>query len=167
MAMTEKGHTLIELMFVLSIAGILTVLAVSDLGTGVSHYRLRNAGQQLASDLRLIRQKAISEGLSHKIQFIPGSRKYHLPELGDQTLPADVRFGVRPGVPHLPDAGSMPSDGISFSENKVTFQPNGTIVGIGGTVYLTGDMNRQDALAITVNVTGRVKIYKWNGGEWK
>ena len=167
MPLTERGHTLIELMFALFIVGILTVLAVSDFGTGLSHYPLRNAGHQLASDLRLVRQKAITEGLPNKIEFIPASGQYRLPDLGERFLSPPIRFGVRPGVPHLPDTGSLPSDGISFSGNKVTFQPNGTVLGVGGTIYLTDDPKRQDTVAVTVNVTGRVKIYKWNGMEWK
>jgi prepilin-type N-terminal cleavage/methylation domain-containing protein len=167
MAFSKRGHTLIELMIVLSVVGLLALLAVSDFGMEIAKYHLRNAGRQLISDLRLIRQKAITEGFSNKVQFIPGSGRYHLPGLGERSLPSHVRFGARPAVPHLPDAGSVPSDGVSFGENRVVFQPNGTILGVGGAIYLTHDSKQQDVLAVAVNVTGRVKLYKWNGMEWK
>lgn len=167
MAGSEKGHTLIELMVVLSLIGILAGLAFANPNSNASHYNLRYAAQQLASDLRLIRQKAISEGGSNKVQFIYDSRQYHLPGMGERSLPAHIRFGTPSGVPHLPDAGSMPPDGVSFNQNRITFQPNGTIQGVGGAVYLTNDSNRRETAAITVNVTGRVKIYRWNGLEWK
>lgn len=167
MTASEKGYTLIESMLVLSFIGILATLAVENLGDRVSHYRLRHAGQQLAADIRQIRQKAITEGGSHKIRFAPESRLYHLPGIGERVLPSRVRFGLKAGIPHLPNAGSVPPDGISFKENGVIFQPNGTIMGIGGTIYLTNDPEWHDALAVTVNVTGRVKIYRWNGAEWR
>lgn len=167
MAVSEKGHTLIELMVVLSLIGILAGLAFANPSSNVSHYNLRYAAQQLASDLRHIRQKAISEGVSDKVRFTPDSRQYHLPGMGERSLPSHIRFGARPSVPHLPEAGSMPPDGVSFSQNGVTFQPNGTIQGVGGAIYLTNDPNRQETVAVTVNVTGRVKIYRWSGAEWK
>jgi prepilin-type N-terminal cleavage/methylation domain-containing protein len=167
MVVSERGHTLLELMVVLSIVGLLVLLAVSDFGMEIARHHLRNAGGQLTSDLRLIRQKAITEGFSNKVQFIPGSGLYHLPGLGERSLPSHVRFGSRSAVPHLPDAASLPPDGVSFSENRVTFQPNGTILGIGGAIYLTHDSKREEVLAVTVNVTGRVKIYRWSGMEWK
>lgn len=163
----EKGYTLIESMVVLSFVGILALLAVENLGDRASYYNLRHAGQQLAADIRQIRQKAITEGALNKIRFVSDSRLYHLPGMGERPLPSQVRFGLKTGIPHLPYAGSIPSDGISFNDNGVTFQPNGTIVGVGGTIYLTNDPERHDALAVTINVTGRVKIYKWNGLDWK
>ena len=167
MSDSQRGHTLIELMVALSLVGILAVLAVQNLGSRISHYSLRHAGQQLAADLRTIRQKAITEGFSHKIRFMPDLLRYDLPGIAERSLPSQIRFGLNTNVPRLPDTGSIPSDGISFVENKVTFQPNGTIVGLGGTVYLTDDSARHDTLAVTVNVTGRVKIYRWNGEKWK
>lgn len=167
MAASERGYTLIESMVVLSLAGIMALLAVENSGDRISHYNLRHAGQQLAADLRQVRQKAITEGTLNKIRFVPDSRLYRLPGLGERSLPSQVRFGLKAGIPHLPNAGSIPSDGVSFNDNGVTFQPNGTIMGVGGTIYLTSDPERHDALAVTVNVTGRVKVYKWNGVEWK
>jgi prepilin-type N-terminal cleavage/methylation domain-containing protein len=167
MAASEKGYTLIESMVVLSLFGILALLAVENLGDRISPHHLRHAGHQLAADLRLIRQKAITEGVQNKIRFVPDSRLYSLPGMGERSLPARVRFGLRTGIPHLPNTGSIPSDGISFKENDVIFQPNGTLMGIGGTVYLTIDPEWHDALAVTVNVTGRVKVHKWNGAGWK
>jgi len=167
MAASEKGYTFIESMVVLSLVGLLAVLAVENLGDGLSHYRLRHAGQQLAADIRQIRQKAITEGIPNRIQFVPDARLYRLPGVGERALPSRVRFGLKAGIPHLPNTGSVPSDGISFKENGVVFQPNGTVMGIGGTIYLTTDLERHEAVAVTANVTGRVKIYKWSGAEWR
>lgn len=164
--LSQKGYTLVETMVVLAIAASVSLMGVATFSTQIAHNHLTDAGRQVISDLRLIRQKAITEGVNEPIRFNPEGRKYLLPGLGERILPPQVRFGLKEGVPPLPDT-VLPADGISFRENTVTFQPNGTMMGLGGAVYLTNDSVHNETVAISVVTTGRVKIRKWNGNEWR
>jgi len=162
----QKGYTLVETMVVLAITASLSVLGVAAFSTQIAHNHLTDAGRQIISDLRLIRQKAIIEVVIGPVRFDPEGHKYFLPGLGERVLPPQVRFGLKDGVPPLPDT-VLPDDGISFRENSITFQPNGTMMGVGGAVYLTHDSVRSEVIAISVVATGRVKIRKWNGNVWR
>ncbi len=164
--LSQKGYTLIETMMVLAISASLSVLGVVTFSTQIAHNHLTDAGRQIISDLRLIRQKAITEGVAGSVRFDPDGRKYILPGFGERTLPPQIRFGLREGVPPLSDA-VLPDDGISFRENTVAFQPNGTMIGLGGAVYLTNDSVQNETVAISVVTTGRVKIRRWNGNAWR
>lgn len=163
---SQKGYTLFEMMVVLAITASLSMLGVATFSFRIAHHHLTDAGRQVLSDLRLIHQKAITEGVSRPVRFDPEGRKYLLPGLGERTLPPQVRFGLKEGVPPLPDTVA-PDDGISFRENIVTFQPNGTMTGVGGAVYLTNDSVHNETIAISVITTGRVKIRRWDGNVWR
>jgi prepilin-type N-terminal cleavage/methylation domain-containing protein len=164
--LSQKGYTLVETMVVLGITASLSVLGVVTFSAQIAHNHLTDAARQILSDLRLVRQKAITEGVNGPVRFDPEGRKYFLLGLGERTLPAQVRFGLGEGVPPLPDT-VLPDDGISFRENIVTFQPNGTMTGVGGVVYLTNDSVHNETIAISVITTGRVKIRRWNGNVWR
>jgi prepilin-type N-terminal cleavage/methylation domain-containing protein len=166
---SNSGYTLLELLVVMVISGILVVLSVSDFKTNTSRRRLRHTSHQIVSHLRLIRQKAITEGKTLSIQFSPDIQEYDLPGLGGQTLPQKILFGAPDQIQKIPRDrnGTPPRDGISFNNDKVTFQPNGTYAGVGGSIYLTNDDIQSETVAITVNMTGRVKLYKWSGDAWQ
>ena len=161
----EKGYTLVETMTVLAIIGIMAALGLVNVGFQAPHYNLNDAGRRIISDLRLVRQKAIAEGKSNAIQFSPDSGRYLIPGLGDRALPLHIQFGAAENVKKTAGGALSrpPAHGITFTNKKAVFGPNGTI-SAGGTVYLT---NRNETLAVTVNLTGRVKLHRWDGNDWK
>ncbi len=162
---TQWGYTIVELVVTLAIASILTTLAVYNFVDSIPHQQLKEAGQNLVGQLRLARQIAIANGENATLSFRPSQKQYDHPILGKQVLPNHVWFGTPVGVRKAPNEGStIPKDGISFNDDKATFQPDGTIAGFGGTVYLH---NTKEAVAIRVNVTGRVKLSRWNGNDWE
>lgn len=164
--LSQKGYTLMEMMTVLAITASLSTLGFTAFSTQIAHQHLTDAGRQVVSDLRLVRQKAIAEGIAGQVRFEPSGRKYTLPGLGERALPAQIRFGLTPEISSLPDA-ARPDDGVSFGGNTLTFQPNGTIMGLGGAVYLINNSVRNEAVSVSVITTGRVKVRKWSGNEWK
>lgn len=164
--LSQKGYTLVETMTVMAIMASLSAVGLTTFSTQRAHHHLTDASRQVISDLRLVRQRAITEGVAGPVLFDPDGRKYVLPGLGERTLPPQVRFGLREEVPALADA-VRPDDGISFRENALTFQPNGTITGLGGAVYLIHDSVQNEAVAVSVITTGRVKIRRWNGNAWR
>ena len=163
MVFSEKGYTIVELLVVVSLISILTALGVVHYAAQLPRYNLNDAAQRIISDLRWIRQKAISEGMPATIQFDPISKGYSLPGPVDRTLPSHIRFGAKEGTPPPPDK-SLPPHGVSFQGNKVHFQPNGTAT--PGSIYLTNSPAGRDSLAISVNMTGRIKLSRWDGKKW-
>ena len=141
------GYTLLEIIIVLAIIAILTTLAVTNYSDQISHQQLRDASSGLVGQLRLARQKAISSGTKETISFNPQLRQYSDVSLGTQTtLPGNVDFGD-----------------ITFVGNSATFRSDGT--GEMGTLYLTNSKN--ESVKITVNITGRVRKFLWNGQTWE
>jgi type IV fimbrial biogenesis protein FimT len=158
MKQSECGYTLLEMIIVITIIGILTSMAVTNYSEQIPHQQLRDASSELVGQLRLARQKAIAKGADETISFDIGEKKY-----GMQTLPSHVHFGRATNVPKLPSADSDPPDGISFTANRALFNPDGT--GKQGAIYLTN--SKKESVAITVNITGRVRKYLWDGHDWK
>jgi len=162
----ERGQTLAEMMMVMVVVGVMTALGVSYALGNTPHYRLNTAARSIVSDLRLIREKAVAEGQDKIIQINPSQNSYQLPGVGTVLLLPKVVFGTLSTIKTSPSGSSKPAvDGVSFTSDKATFQPDGTVSGLGGSIYLT-DSQRVETLAITVNVTGRVRLYRWNGSAW-
>ncbi len=161
----EAGFTTLELMIVVTIIGMMTVLAVQGFTDQIPHQQLNGASREMIGQFRLARQKAIAKGEQITIQFSPDSNAYGDPDSGDKPLPTHIRFGVPDGVNKPPkSATALPQDGISFAGNDLVFKSDGTVLN-WGTVYLTN--SRDEAVAIAVNAMGRAKQYRWNGDDWE
>jgi len=151
MKRSESGYTLLEIVVVIAIIGILTTMAVTNYSEQIPHQQLRDASSALVGELRLARQKAIFNG---KDEIIP---------IGMHPLPGHVRFSASNVTKNTYNEKNLPDDGISFVGNSATFYSIGT--GESGTIYLTN--SKKESVAITVNITGRVRKYLWDGHDWK
>ncbi len=152
---SQKGYTLIELVTAMAVGVILTGLAVDLYSDQIPRRELKAAGQRLVGEFRLARQKAIADGTPTKIIFSPQLNQYNHPTLGLQTLPPHVRFGTPNGLKEA---------SITFSGREIaTFNPSGTIS--AGHIYLIN--SRQEAVAIRINFTGRVRQERWDGNAWQ
>jgi len=159
----EWGYTLVEIVFALSIVAILTFMSVTNYTEQIPHQQLRDASAALVGELRLVRQKAISGGTPTTISFDPNLREYKDPFIGVQTLPSHIHFSASNVTKSTDGDRDLPDDGISFVGNRATFGSNGT--GNQGAIYLTN--TKKESVAITVNITGRVKKFLWSGRDWK
>ncbi len=164
---TPNGYTFIEVVVAVALMAVLAVLAVPNLTTQSSHLHLMDAGRQVLSDLRLIRQRAIMDQMPHQAAFQAGTPTYILSTLGARSLPPQVRFGAAPHVPSI-SGGPIPADGLDFSgdQNTAIFQATGRFSGLGATIYLTDDPVGNETIALTVIRTGRVRIRRFWQGEW-
>ncbi|MBI4714437.1 MAG: GspH/FimT family pseudopilin [Nitrospirae bacterium] len=162
--MSPKGFTLIELVIVLALVGVLTALAVPNLSGLETRLRLQAACRELAGDLRTARQMALFKQADLTVEFDSPNRRYRLP-WGEKTLPLRIRFGYPPevqGPPSNPKPLDEP-DGISFPGNRAAFNADGR--NSTGTLYLTNDQG--ETRALTLVTTGRVRLWRWQGGNWK
>lgn len=71
--MTRPGHTLTELLVVLSILSLFSLVAAPRFGEVVDDQRLDAAVRMLREDLAFARVRSLSTGLRHQLQFDPES----------------------------------------------------------------------------------------------
>ena len=67
--MKQEGHTLMELMVVLAVIGIISALAAPNFLTLNSGVQIHSATEEVASELRLARQLAITHRDRVRITF--------------------------------------------------------------------------------------------------
>jgi prepilin-type N-terminal cleavage/methylation domain-containing protein len=172
-----KGFSLLELLFVLCIAGILATIATPVFSTWIPDYRLRGMAKELYADIHLAKMRSIKENDTYKIVFITGGNDSYSFKKADGAIektvlfnPADsdsiVSFGHGDATKDATKAGGIPpSDGVSYADNTVTFNPRGT--GTSGYVYLTN--NKGSSYAIGTLSSGVVFVKKWdkNSKSWK
>lgn len=177
--MDNKGFTLIELLVVMAMMAIVMTTAFYYIGNKSDRAVLKKEARDLASYLKLARVSAVRDTHAWAIQFDTVNRRYQVfrnsgEPFGSEswtegnedvymtvTLPDSVSFvsgaGMRTG------ATVLPADGISYSANRVVFNPNGTSE--SGTVYLSIGTNETYAVS-SLSTTGRIKIWKNLDGTW-
>ena len=72
----HRGFSLVELMVGITIFGVVAAFSVPALNGYLTTWNLTTAHTTLISELKLTRQKAISEGRNRRIWFSPGSQLY-------------------------------------------------------------------------------------------
>lgn len=88
---SRTGVTLIELLIVLTLAAILTTIAVPGMATVVRSVRLNTAAQSYAADLRLARIEAIKR--NRRISVVrTGARSYTITRVGNRELAEGAAF---------------------------------------------------------------------------
>lgn len=160
--MNHRGFTFLEVICVLAIIGILSALAVPDLSAFTNRLRLETTARNISTDLREIKMRATLDRNNYAIYFDTINKLYDLPERR-YVLPPGVRFGFSPGVliPLWNPVEIPEGDGVTFPYNKVTFYPQGS--NSMGTVYITND---DLTMALSLTISGRVKIWRWDGAKW-
>lgn len=170
-------------MVVMSLVGIASTVALVSHSSQLSHRNLKVASRQVISQLRHLRQRAIVQNTTTTAEFYADNDDiadnfYEVWDLGEHELPAHIRFGYHEEVDQTPKGGALSAgslDGVSFSGNKIAFEANGTASGLGGYIYLTNaprplpvsGEEQYEAVAISVNMTGSVRLYKWKAGHWE
>ncbi|MBH0179512.1 MAG: prepilin-type N-terminal cleavage/methylation domain-containing protein [Nitrospira sp.] len=144
--MKQEGHTFMELMVVLTVSGIISALAIPNLLTLNSSVQIRSVTEEIASELRLARQLAITHRDRVRITF----------DLEQQALVAQVVNGSEATphhVYHYADKGvaiEEPSTGP-----EILFHPSGRSA-TATTIHLRNKEGQTQT--VTVGITGRVSI---------
>jgi prepilin-type N-terminal cleavage/methylation domain-containing protein len=155
-----RGFTFLEVLVVMTNISIILAIAVPAFISWVPRYQLKAAVRDLQACFYLCKMKAIKENADCVIRF--DLDRY---TVGGETFPLPVKAGVQFGAPTMKGIprGAEPGNGITFPQDKATFKCTGRPVQ-WGTVYLKND--KGNGYAISVGLTGHMRIWKWENGDW-
>ncbi|MGH7964853.1 MAG: GspH/FimT family pseudopilin [Candidatus Binatia bacterium] len=152
------GFTLFELLVAIAILGILVGMASLQVGPLLSRTRLDRGARQIATDLQLVRMKAVAQNRRFRVLFRPSMHDYTVERDEGGVWRRHLLHGHETG-PAADALTVLPAEvGITAvnSGGDVVFVPRGH-VDSGITVTLgatTGGMTRR----VVVNLAGRVRI---------
>jgi len=153
MAGDDRGVSIIEILMVALALAVMAGMAMPSVFRTLEAYRLRAAAWNLAGDLRLARQKAVSLQLDHRICFancdaaVPAGG-YLLQRKVSAGPPAVWFVDVRRG--DLPDGVNL-----TWSADAVTYDLKGEAS--GSTITMT---NNTGTYAVVASPSGRVRACK-------
>jgi prepilin-type N-terminal cleavage/methylation domain-containing protein len=134
----SPGFTVVELIIVIAIMAICSAIAMPDIATFASGYKLKAAAREVATDLQLTRLLAVKENKTFQVIF--GSNSYQVIRLSDGSVAKSRSFGLE-----YPDIG--------LTNVSITFDPRG--ISNGNTVTVA---NTRGTKNVSVAPTGRVVI---------
>jgi type IV fimbrial biogenesis protein FimT len=144
--MKQEGHTFMELMVVLAVTGIISALAVPNFLTLNSGAQIHSATEEVASELRLARQLAITHRDRVRITF----------DLEQQALVSQLVNGSEATLHHV---YRYADKGVAIEEPsagpEVMFHPSGRSA-TATTIHLRNKEGQTQT--VTVGITGRVSI---------
>ena len=176
----QRGYSLIEMMFVVGILGVVTSVAVLQIGASRKGLQGDGGLRVVLWNLNTAREMAISQRKYMRVQFTAPSSVQVIREDTTTTtstiynIPFEggIKYTLISGLPDTPDAfGDSAAINVGTAVNT-KFAPDGTLVNENGQVInisvflaLTGES--LSARAVTVlGSTGRVRGYRWNGKAW-
>ncbi|MEO0215961.1 MAG: prepilin-type N-terminal cleavage/methylation domain-containing protein [candidate division WOR-3 bacterium] len=170
---TKRGFTLIELMVVIGIIGIIMLIAIPNFAGMQRQARIRAAAQEIAQDLRQIRERALSKGLIYQVGF-PDARTYtvqytdihgvtHIDSFKIASATGgNIRFGHTNATGSPPEGnGPIPPSGIDFIGGVLILNNHGGAT--KGVIYIT---DGKDNYAVGINTLGKVRVYQYGNNTW-
>jgi prepilin-type N-terminal cleavage/methylation domain-containing protein len=187
----QAGYSLIELMIVVGIAGVLTGIAVVQIGSTKQGLTGDGGMRTVLSQMNQAREMAITQRRYMRISFTLGNKVTISKEDLAGGAPTEVQTALMEGrvefLVVLPVGTKADYDTPEGYGNtapvlfptatgtppEIKFSPEGTLVNqdgktLNGTVFLAVPNQKLSARAVTVfGSTGRVRGYRWDGAHWK
>ncbi len=149
------GFAFIELIVVIAIIGLLSAIALPMYISPMPQRRLKSAARDLYGAMQKTRLLAVKENQNKTLNF--GAHSYGL-DASETDLSVkyhDVAFGCSAAP------GSWTG---SATAANITFTPAGT--SSDSTIYIQSD-NTSECFAVTVALSGALKIRRFNGSTWE
>lgn len=181
---SHEGFSLIELLVVLFIFGVLLAIAAPSFIGQRPRQELKRLSREIVSDMQFAKVNALKNSSTWVIQFNTANSEYKILRddgaddtwnTADDSVYKTVSLTNYPGITFTIPSGygeisSEPNpnegllDGVSFTNNRVFFNSNGTSV--GGTVYISNQKN--DAFAVgSTSAAGGIKTWFNYGSGWQ
>jgi type II secretory pathway pseudopilin PulG len=159
-----EGSSLVELLVVFCIVVVLMSMTVSQAPI-VKRYAVRAEMEKMRAAFWYLAQRALSENKSFAIYFDTKQNNYVVDDQ-KHSLPRGITFGAPSWVKGPPSDPKLPiTSGITFKEQKVFFNSDGTIS--SGAVYVQQDKGEcLYALTLPVGHISYTRIYRYQDG-WK
>jgi len=184
---SQRGFSLLEILVAVAIISVVLVMAMLNYGNILPNYKANSAMDQVISQMRSARERAISHRREVQVQFV-GTNQLTITELwlvGTAPPPTTVTFEggaqymVFASVPDIPapynfgnsgpiyfGASASPPPTMKFSTTGAFIDGGNSLV--NGTVFLGIPGKPSTARAISVlGATGRVREYHWDGSQWQ
>jgi prepilin-type N-terminal cleavage/methylation domain-containing protein len=184
---SQRGFSLLEILVAVAIISVVLVMAMLNYGNILPNYKANSAMDQVISQMRSARERAISHRREVQVQFV-GTNQLTITELwlvGTAPPPTTVTFEggaqymVFASVPDIPapynfgnsgpiyfGASASPPPTMKFSTTGAFIDGGNSLV--NGTVFLGIPGKPSTARAISVlGATGRVREYHWDGTQWQ
>jgi prepilin-type N-terminal cleavage/methylation domain-containing protein len=182
----EAGYSLIEMMFVVGILGILSGMAVVQIGVSRPGALGDGAMRVVLAQMNTARQLAITQRRNMRMVFDQGSRIQIIREevpgpalttVSTALFEGTLQFVLVAGLPDTPDAfGNSAATVFTTATGnppEVKFTPQGTFVNqagatLNGSVFVAMPNQALSARSVTIfGSTGRIRGYRWNGRSWQ
>ena len=157
---SNRGFTLFELLIVLAMIGIISAIAIPTLSTSTERNAVWTASEQIGSQLRQARLKAVTRNTPFRLVFdCPAVGNYRVLVV-DDTIDDDDRcdqtIEFDSGVYNLPA-------NVSYTEDLPALQVNGrgvySVIGVGDLpLTITVQFRDTHARSLTVSLTGQISF---------
>ena len=188
----ERGVTLNEVIISLAVVGVVTAVSLPKLSKIIPNYQLTSTARSLVVHIHRTKLKAIQQKSIYYFDFDldgdgnlksggcflwgdrNGNRRKELLEKIDMVIdfetlsnvhlqPYSRKLGGPKRGPNNTKIDAGGGDGVSFSQNRIKFNPDGTCS--TGTIYLHNSNGR--TLAIRVRYNGLTQLWMHDGSEWR
>ena len=192
MKFSKKGFTLKELLVSLAVVSVATAWGLPNLVRMIPNYRLTGAARSLVVQIHQAKLRAINQSSIYYLDFdldgdgdlesggcfLWGDRNGNhrkelleksyilfdlglFPQIHLKAYPAELGGPER--GPNRTEINAGGGDGVSFDQNRIKFNPNGTCS--IGTIYLHNGNGR--TLAIRLRYNGLTQLWKYYGRGWE
>jgi prepilin-type N-terminal cleavage/methylation domain-containing protein len=177
---SDVGFSLLELMLTIGIIGVVSAIAVVQIGTAQQSIKGDGGMRIVLAQMNIARELALAQRRTMQVRFVGANTvqivRNNVPNgttvLRSVVLEGGVEFALVDGLPDTPDAFGKAAALDFGGAATTTFNSDGTFVDatgkpINGTVFLAIRGHARSARAVTVlGSIGRIRAYRWNGAQW-
>jgi Tfp pilus assembly protein FimT len=182
----SRGFSMVELLIVIAMIMIILGMAIMNTSSLVPMFRANSGMDQVLSQLRSARAKAIAHRIEVQVEFVATNqmRMTEIWNVGKAPPPESVTFEggaqymvfstITQDTPMAFGNGSAVFfGGVNGGPPIMKFTTNGSFISganapVNGTVFIGLPGQPSTARAITVlGATGRVRQYHWDGAVWQ